>query len=295
MATSLFLKSGITNPKLHSSEEVISNYQTKREAVVSVSERELLTEGVGFGYSWSLTVDNKTGNIYVPQEFQHFVRVFDRNGKHLFKFGDQEGEGKMKFPKNIAISGEEMYISQGGNFILRYTMDGKYVSTIGAAGEGELEFYWPSGLAVSELNGDIYICDTHNLRIQVLTKNTNFKTQFTTPKARCPIDIKLMGECILVLDDSNPCLHLFNSNYFIQKSVVSRGIGMQIVHPWCFFVDNTGNVLITDNDSDTLVIFNSDFELIQDFPVEKFPTGIAVDNQDRLLLCYAEKFILQIF
>ena len=28
------------------------------------------------------------------------------NGKHLFKFGDHEGEGKMEFPNNIAIFGD---------------------------------------------------------------------------------------------------------------------------------------------------------------------------------------------
>ena len=297
MATSTYLKTGIpkANLELDSPEKVMDKYKKKRQPVVSVIERELITEGVGFGYSWSLTVDNNTGKIYIPQEFQHFVRVFDSNGKHLFKFGDHEGEGKMEFPKNIAIFGDVILISQGGNFILKYTLDGKFISSIGRSGEGELEFYWPSGVAINESNGDIYICDTHNIRIQVLTDDINFKTQFTTPRARGPIDIKLTREFIFVLDDSNPCLHLFSYNYVIQKSVISRGIGMQVAHPWSFFIDHTNNILITDNDSDSLLIFNPKFELIHDIPVAKWPTGVAVDNQGRIIVCYAETFVLQIF
>ena len=297
MATYLSLQTGIQEEKLELDlpEKVLYNYKCKRHPVVSVCESELITEGVGFGYPWSVTVDNKTGNIYVAQEFQHFVRVFDSNGKHLFKFGDVEGEGKMEFPKNFAIFGDMIFISQGANFILKYTLDGKFISSIGRGGEGELEFYWPSGLAINQSNGDIYICDTQNLRIQVLSKAFTFTTQFTTPRARGPTDIKLTKEFVFVLDDSNPCLHLFNYNYILQKSFISRGIGMQVVHPWCFFIDHTNNILFTDNDSDTIRIFSPRFELIHEIPVAKSPTGVTIDNQGRIIVCYAETFLLQIF
>ena len=269
-------------------------YKSKKQPLVSVCEKgkgmEQLNNPLG------VTVDNKSGNIYVADYYNNCVKVFDSTGKYLFKFGDNEGEGKMNYPMGVAICGDRILITQGNNCILNYQLNGKFISRIGIQGRRELEFNFPFGLTIDESNGDIYICDRNNNRIQILNNDLSFKSQFGKDKLKHPLDVKLSKECIYVLDEFNPCLHLFNYNHILQKSVISRGKGMEVIDPCFFFIDQTDNILISDYSSNSIHIFNSEFRLIHEIPVSNHPTGVTVDKQGRVIVvCRADKDCLQIF
>ena len=74
----------------------------------------------------------------------------------MFNFVDSNGEGKMNYPKGLAIYGNRILISQGffqsSSCILNYQLDGKFISKIGKGGKGELEFNYPCGLTIDESN-----------------------------------------------------------------------------------------------------------------------------------------------
>ena len=108
--------------------------------------------------------------------------------------------------------------------------------------------------------------------------------------------MKLSKEFIFILDESNPCIHLYDYNLILQKSVVSRGRGMQVVNPWYFFIDDSSNILISDNGSNSIQIFNPEFELIHKLNTSTCSIGVVVDNQGRVIVvCQANKECLQIF
>ena len=206
----------------------------------------------------------------------------------MFKFGDNEDEGKMQYPCGVAIYGDRVLISQGNHSILYYQLNGKFISRIGKQGKGKLEFDYPFGLTINELNGDIYICDRKNNRIQILNKDLSFKFQFGKVTLKTPLDVKLSREYIFVLDKSNPCLHLFSYNHILQKSVISRGGAMQVSYPCFFFIDQTNNVLISDSSSNSILIFNSQFQLFHKIPVSD-PMGVTVNNQGRVIVVCKKK------
>ena len=270
------------------------DYKSKKEPLVSVCKR-----GKGIEQLCSprgVTVDNKTGNIYIADQNNNCVKVFDSTGKYLFKFGDNEGEGKMKWPKGVAICGDRILITQPNNCILIYQLNGKFISRIGGQGRGELEFNFPYSLTIDESNGDIYICDRNNNRIQILNSDFSFKSQFGNDELKVPRDVKLSKEYIYVLDESNPCLHLFNYDHILQKSVISRGDGMEVINPCFFFIDQTENFVISDRSSNSIHIFNTELQLIHKIPVSNNPTGITLDKQGRVIVvCRADKDCLQIF
>ena len=269
------------------------DYKSKKQPLLSVCERGNGMEQLN--YSRGVTVDNETGNIYIADHDNSCVKVFDSTGKYLFKFGDNEGEGKMYYPRGLAIYEDRILITQGNNYILNYQLNGKFVSTIGRHGRGELEFINLFSLTIDESNGNIYICDYNNNRIQVLNNDFSFKSQFGNDTLKHPRDVKLSKEYIYVLDKSNPCLHLFNYNHMLQKSVISRGKGMEVINPWFFFVDQTENILISDLSSNSIYIFNTEFQLIHKIPVSNNPTGVTVDKQGRVIVvCGAVKDCLQI-
>ena len=270
------------------------DYESKMQPLVSVCRR-------GFGnqqLNWSLgvTVDNKTGNIYVADQSNNCVKVFDSTGKYVIKFGDIEGRGRMHKPRGVAIYGDRILITQSNHCILNYQLNGKFISGLGTEGGGKLEFYFPYGLTIDESNGDIYICDRDNNRVQILNKDFSFKAQIGHKELNHPRDVKLSKEYIYVLDVSNPCLHLFNYNYILQKSVITRGEGMDVVDSCFFFIDKTDNILISDRDSNSVLVFTSKFQLVHKIPVSNLPAGVTVDNQGRVIVvCQANKDCLQIF
>ena len=243
-----------------------------------------------------VTVENETGNIYIADQANDCVKVFDCTGKYLFKFGDNEGEGKMYLPLSVAICGDRILISQANNCILNYQLNGKFISKIGKYGNGELEFNFPYGLTIDESNGNIYVIDYSNNRIQILSQDFRFISQFGKDILKYPLDVKLSKEYVFVLNESNPCLHLFNYNHILQKSVISRGIGMQVINPWNFFIDQTDNILISDNGSNSIHIFDKDFQLIHEISVSPNPWGISVDKRGIVIVvCQADDNCLQIF
>ena len=269
------------------------DYKSKKQPLLSVCERgkgmEQLNNPLG------VTVDNRTENIYIADQSNHCVKVFDSTGKYLFKFGDNEGEGKMYCPRSVAIYEDRILITQGNHCILSYQLSGEFFSSIGRHGSGGLEFYNPFSLTIDESNGDIYICDRNNNLIQILNSDFSFKSQFGKDTLKSPRDVKLSKEYIYVLDESNPCLHLFNYNHILQKSVISRGKGMEVINPLFFFVDQTDNILISDSRSNSIHIFNTDFQLIHKIPVSN-STGVTVDKHGRVIVVsQAVKDCLQIF
>ena len=266
------------------------DYNSKKQPLVSVCKRG---KGIEQLYSpFGMTVDNTTGNIYIADMDNSCVKVFDSNGKYLFKFNDTEGG----YPRGIAIYGDRVVVTQSTNCVLSYQLNAMFISRIGRQWGGKLEFGWPLGLTIDESNGDIYICDYDNNRVQILNKNFSFKAQLGNKQLIQPRDVKLSKEYIYVLDRSNPCLHLFNYNYILQKSVITRGEGMDIVNPFFFFIDKTNNILVTDYSSNCINIYNTEFQLIHKISVSSCPTGIAVDLKGRVILvCQSYDCCLQFF
>ena len=108
--------------------------------------------------------------------------------------------------------------------------------------------------------------------------------------------MKLSNEYICVLDASNLCLHLFSYNHILQKSVISRGTGREVIDPWYFFTDPSSNVLISDRRSNSVLIFSSQFQFIHQISLSSSPLGLTVDTQGRLIVvCHSTRNCLQIY
>ena len=71
---------------------------------------------------------------------------------------------------------------------------------------------------------------------------------------------------------------------------------MEIFDLYYFFADQTDNILISDNGSDSIHTFNKEFQLIHKISVSPNPMGITVDKRGRVIVvCRAENNCLQIF
>ena len=210
------------------------DYTSKTQSIISVCDGGTGNEQLN--YPSDITVDHNTGNIYVADCFNDCVKVFDRTAKYLYKFGNRKGEGKISCPRRLLIRDNTVFLSQN-HCVLVYQLDGKFFSRIGSYGSGELQFHYPWGLSTDESNNDVYVCDHDNNRIQIISENLQYKSEFGKDILRCPRDVKLSQQHIYVLDESNPCIHVYDYNHVLIKSMISWGKGNQITNSLSFSIE----------------------------------------------------------
>lgn len=112
------------------------------------------------------------GRIYVPDFSNHRIQIFNADGTHYSSFGSN-GNGNDEFdcPSSVAInpSNQDFYIvDQCNQRIQVYNNDFIYKATLGVldeSGSDDLHFMAPRDVAI-DANGNIYVADTENMRIQ---------------------------------------------------------------------------------------------------------------------------------
>ena len=243
-----------------------------------------------------VAVDPNTGSVYVTDQSNHCIKVFDSLARYVTKFGHDDGEGEMKYPRCLAIGGNRVFITQGNSSILAYQLDGKFIHKTGSFGDGDLQFNYPWGLTIDEGNRDLYVCDHTNNRVQILSADLQYISQFGRDILSKPRHIKLTKENVFILDTSSPCLHIFGKDLAIQKNVITRGEEQQVIDPHYFFIDKFGCLIVSDCGSSSILIFNSGFEILHRIAVSSSPMEVTMDAKDRLIVvCKSADNCLQLF
>ncbi|KAI6655268.1 PEP-CTERM domain protein [Oopsacas minuta] len=234
-----------------------------------------------------ICIDPKSNNIFISEHKNNRVQKFDRNGNYLTTLGN----GKMKAPDGIAIHNDQIYIAQyEGNHVQVYSLlTDKFVGRIGEKGFGRGQLDCPTGLAISKKNSYLYVCDRKNCRVQVFEQGGEYRSKFGSENLNNPTDIKMTGEEIFVLDEANPCIHVFNYANECVRSLITNGPREQTLDPFCFCFDLDRNFYITDFDRNCVSIFNPIGESLGQIGshtsrVLYTPSGIAIDMLGRLIV-----------
>ena len=246
-----------------------------------------------------IAVHYKTGNIYIADANNQRVQVFTCNGDYLFKFDD-----KMNCPLGICITHNRVLVTQQSRHCINmYELEGKLIKSVGSKGNGEAQFNSPLGLSVSDRTDNIYVCDYNNNRVQILTEDLKFHSMLGIGAFNYPRDIKVTRDRVLVLDGSDACMFVFDSNHILTNRLITRGTGKQTTNPFCFDIDREYNIIMSDLGNHCVYVFNQEGEEIHRIGKEGqgigefiHPYGIALDNTGRIVVvCHKETNCLQLF
>ena len=246
-----------------------------------------------------IAVHYKTGNIYIADQNNHRVQVFNCNGDYLFKFDE-----KMNSPRGICIAQDGVFVTQcSGHCINQYELEGKLIKSVGIHGCAEAQFSSPHGLAVSDRTNNVYVCDCNNNRVQIFTKDLKFHSMIGIGVFSYPRDIKVTRDRVFVLDQSNPCIYVFSSDHVLIKRLITRGSGKQINNSNCFDIDRELNIIMSDYSNHCVYVFNDDGKQIHKFGKNGqgigefiYPWGIALDSFGRIIVvCQKDAARLQFF
>ena len=119
---------------------------------------------------------NNEGHVIVADFYNDRIQVLDKDGKFMFKFGDDD-PGKLNAPSGCIYHKDKFIVSDSGNHCLKlFDKSGKFLYEIGEEGEADGQFASPWGLCV-EKYGDhqsLLVCDRNNGRIQQFTMGGRF-------------------------------------------------------------------------------------------------------------------------
>ena len=226
-----------------------------------------------------IAIDQNTGKVYVTQgtdliENSGRVSIFSESGVFLNSFGQEY----MNYPYGIAIHGNYVYVSdiithkvlqfkQGTNISL--------VKSVGDQGSEDGKFNYPRQICVFR-NGDVYVADWWNHRIQILDSSLHFLREISHQSLSSPHDIKLTEDEVYVLSAAdNPCIHVFSHNGENIRSLITQGINQSISLANYFCLDADKNIIISDCRDDCIKVFSAEGTLLHKIGEEGHEKGMS--------------------
>lgn len=129
-------------------------FNEKGEYDTSIGEMENFKPGDVMVLNDTIWVSNITGHcINAYQNDSNFTKLF------TFPESDPGDEDYLFSPTNIFVTGDEVYITDFGAFIIKvYDHKGKFIRTIGSYGQNPGQFARPKGIAVDK-ESNLYVVD----------------------------------------------------------------------------------------------------------------------------------------
>ena len=213
----------------------------------------------------------KEGLIVVAENSAHCISVFDRDGHKLRSFGHQGSvQSQLSYPRGVALCSDNSVLVTANHGVKKYSLDGKFMASVGREGSGQLEFKYAWGIAAN--NKNVYVCDTHNNRIQVLNEDLTYRSSFGSKgsgpgRLNVPEDIAIDSSGkMFVADHNNNRIQVFNPEGQFLYQFNEQGHGMENQsHPGSVFIDSDDFVYVLQKGACCVSIFDEKGNFIKSF------------------------------
>ncbi|KAF0977356.1 hypothetical protein FDP41_003348 [Naegleria fowleri] len=202
----------------------------------------------------------------------------------------------------LGLFDNSVVVSCQNDCIYKYSLETrKQVWRAGGHGTAPSQFHFPLGVVVDEHDSNkVYVCDSRNHRVQCLSSNGQYLTEFSLSPTFSPFSVDISKEGhLIVMDNRNSCL------YVLQKDgTLLRSIEHSFLQPLCVSVDRkSGRVFVCDSNNLRIVVLDSEciqiIETIGSYSSYMLhpakPLGISVYGQILVVADYENHRVLQAF
>ena len=268
-------------------QEQVRDYKKMEMPVATfgkLSKHDSSSPGV-FGSPTGLIIDPTTNYLYICDDGNNSVQVFNKSYEFLFQFSD-----KMDAPCDICISRNKVYVTQyGSNLLTVYSPDGKCLQSVGGKGKNHLKFDRPFGIDISTELYRIYIAEFGSDRIHCLNLNLSFHSIIDDIYGA--LDVKLTPEEIVLLSLRNLSLSIYSYSHQLIRKMIPCGETCLLKSCSRFILDISSNILITDYKSHCVCVYSYRGEFLYKFGKEGDQEGdffrlggITISPQGRILV-----------
>ena len=226
-------------------EHQIHVYDKQRKYIRSFDQ-----QGSGNGqlhHPIGIAVDHDN-RLYIGSYSNKRVEVFESDGT----FVRQIGAGHLSAPYGVTVHNKHVFVAEDGNHrISVFTLDGQLIRTIGSQGSGHGQFRNPRSVAFApDEDGDMYVADYSNSRIQVFNANGVYQREFGKGQLSNPMDIICTTDHhVLVTDCGNRRVVIFNT---MGQLIHSFQVGS---NPYGLAIDHNGDLLVTLYNPNQVAVF----------------------------------------
>ena len=187
-----------------------------------------------FKYPRGVAIDS-SGDIFVVDSENPCIRVWSSEGVFKHAFGNI-GTAKNEFgsPWGISIYQSRVYVTDiEKHSIFVYKTNGKFISSFGKEGSSLNCLREPRGIFASE-DGDIYVADSENNRVQVFSESLKHKCFIGEEQLVKPRDVFVDEKgSVHVLDWGHTCIHIFSSQGGLVREFGLMGSeNSTVIQPW---------------------------------------------------------------
>ncbi|MFQ6057475.1 MAG: flippase activity-associated protein Agl23 [Anaerolineae bacterium] len=248
------------------------------------------------------------GNVYVVDSGNHRIVKFDAAGNFLASWGGQgSGPGQFKDdPWGIAVDSERgwVYVADTWNHrIQKFDLQGEFITQwgtfvdTGGTATGEAGKFWgPRDIAI-DAEGNLYVTDTGNKRVQKFSPDGVFLGQwggagFAAGQFSEPVGVAIspVSGDIFVADTWNRRVQRFDRDFKpLVQWPVRAWEGESVNNKPYLALDAEDNVYVTDPEGYRVLKFDNQGNLLAvfgQFGVDassfNLPTGIALDGEGNI-------------
>lgn len=181
-------------------------------------------------------------HAYVTDRDSHEVVKFTLEGEKVMVLGNRDYpslQAPFNHPTSVAVAPTgEIYVSDGyaNSRVHKFSSDGQLILSWGSPGTGPGQFWVPHAIALSS-QGEVYVADRENLRIQVFTTEGEFIRQWS--------DVFLPTDVALDRNDNIYVTELVTSRFHVwdrMGKLLARGRTDDQCHAIC--PDSRGDLYV---------------------------------------------------
>ncbi|MBI3182970.1 MAG: hypothetical protein HYZ28_12610 [Myxococcales bacterium] len=233
----------------------LADFEKKKVSVFSPDE--------SVGKPFNVALDDKE-NVYVSDQGGRLIRVFAKDGTFLKTLAS----GQLERPTGLAIDRKRglIYVSDTArkdsvNHRVRvFDMEGKWKRDLGyqegraSKGSGDGQFHFPTYLTLDD-DGNVYVADTMNFRIQVFDPEGKFLRKFGEHGDGPATFARLKGMAfdghgnLYVVDGGHSNVQLFNRDF--QPLMFFGGYAQRLEYfdvPCAIAIDRKNNRIYVGNE-----------------------------------------------
>ncbi|KAI6651026.1 hypothetical protein LOD99_5603 [Oopsacas minuta] len=274
-----------------------------------ITNRDILSKDCAdFMYVEGLAICPFTDRIFVATGLIMSILVFTTTGDYLYSITDNSRS--LFCPWGLCFIGEVICVTEHTNNSIAFiTTDGDIVTRV-----GENCQIFPGVLLsnptrlTAYLDTDIFLCDSGNHQVLHLFPDLPLCRRIGVGKLSKTEDVKVYNNEIFVLDWRSPCIAIFNmSGEFIAR-IITHGSSTfnqlnDVVNPYCFTIDNAGNLILSDSGSNSIRVFTRTGKMNIKFGSRgdnigkfEYPMGIGINSSSQIVsVCRRNNNSIQIF